>query len=143
PLVQEITIKVSGCPNGCGHHHLGAIGLQGASVKSGLAEIPCYDIFLGGGNYTGGGGKFGTRVTRVPAKRAPQAVRKIIQVYLDERQDGEPFLDFVDRVGPKSFDPLLNEFKDVGPVHEEIDVYMDWGKDEMFEVVRGEGECSV
>ncbi len=142
PLVQEITIKVSGCPNGCGHHHLAAIGLQGASVKSGLAEIPCYDIFLGGGNYIGGG-KFGTRVTRVPAKRAPQAVRKIIQVYLDERQDGEPFLDFVDRVGPKSFDPLLTEFKDVGPVHEEIDVYMDWGKDEMFEVVRGEGECSV
>ncbi|MEE8369742.1 MAG: nitrite/sulfite reductase [Dehalococcoidia bacterium] len=142
PLVQEISIKASGCPNGCSQHHLAAIGLQGASVKVGLAEIPCYDIFLGGGNYMGGD-KFGTRVGRVPAKRVPQAVRKIIRAYQDDRQEGERFIDFVDRVGPKSLNPLLDEFRDVGPVHEEIDVYMDWGKEEMFEVVRGEGECSI
>ncbi|HEU4759369.1 MAG TPA: nitrite/sulfite reductase [Dehalococcoidia bacterium] len=142
PLVQQMTVKASGCPNGCGQHHLGAIGLQGSSFKAGLAEIPCYDIFLGGGNYIGGG-KYGTRVARVPAKRLPQAVRKIIDHYLAERQDGEPFLDFVDRVGAKSFDPLLDEFKEVGAVHEEIETYMDWGKDEIFQVIRGEGECAV
>ena len=136
PLVQEISIKASGCPNGCGQHHLAAIGLQGASVKVGLAEIPCFDIFLGGDI-------FGTRVGRVPAKRIPQAVRKIIQTYQDDRQEGEPFIVFVDRVGAKSLDPLLDEFRDVGPVHEDIEMYMDWGKEEMFEVVRGEGECSV
>jgi hypothetical protein len=50
---------------------------------------------------------------------------------------------YVDRVGPKSFDVLLNEFKEVGPVHQDIDMYMDWGKEELFEVVRGEGECAV
>ncbi len=142
PQVQEITIKASGCPNGCGQHHLGAIGLQGSSFKGGNTEIPCYDIFLGGGNYIGGG-CYGTRVTRVPVKRMPQAIRKIIQVYLDGRQNGESFIDFVDRVGPKSFDPLLDEFKAVGPVHEEIDTYMDWGKEELFQIIRGEGECAI
>jgi len=45
--------------------------------------------------------------------------------------------------GPKYFDPLLNEFKEVGPVSEEIDVYMDWGKEELFKVIRGEGECAM
>ena len=142
PQVQEIAIKVSGCPNGCGQHHLGAIGLQGASFKARMADIPCYDILLGGGNYIGGD-RYGTRVTRVPAKRAPQAIRKIIQVYLERRQDGESFVDFVDRVGPKSFDPLLDEFKEVGLVHEEIEMYMDWDKEELFQVIRGEGECAV
>ena len=142
PLVQEITVKVSGCPNGCAMHHLAAIGLQGASFKAGQTQIPCYDVFLGGGGYIGGG-KFGTRVARIPVKRTPQAIKKIIGVYKEERQDGERFLDYIDRVGPKSFVPLLTEFREVGPISEEIDVYMDWGKDELFEVIRGEGECAL
>jgi sulfite reductase beta subunit-like hemoprotein len=142
PLVREIPIKISGCPNGCGLHHLGGIGLQGASLKAGLTEIPCYDIFLGGGNYIGGG-RYGTRVTRIPAKRIPQAVAKIIRTYQEERQGGEGFLEYIDRVGPKHFDPLLNDFKEVGPVSEEIDVYFDWGREELFQVIRGEGECAM
>jgi len=142
PLVHEITIKVSGCPNGCGQHHLGGIGLQGSSFKAGQTDIPCYDVFLGGGNYIGGG-KFGTRVARVPVKRMPQAVAKIIRTYQAEREDGEPFLDYIDRVGPKYFDPLLTEFKEVGPISEEIDTYFDWGKEELFKVIRGEGECAL
>ena len=99
-------------------------------------------IFLGGGNYIGGG-KFGTRVARIPVKRTPQAIKKIIGVYKEERQDGESFLDYIDRVGPKYFDPLLTELKEVGPISKDIDVYMDWGKDELFEVIRGEGECAL
>jgi len=142
PLVQQIHIKSSGCPNGCGQHHLAAIGLQGSSFKANSVEIPCFDIFLGGGGYVGGA-KYGVRVARIPSKKAPQAIRKIIQRYQDERTEGEEFVAFVDRVGPKSFDALLDEFKEVGAIHEEIDTYMDWGKDELFQVIRGEGECSV
>src|SRR3990170_1154829 len=142
PLVHEITIKVSGCPNGCAQHHLAAIGLQGSAFKAGGVEIPCYDVFLGGGNYIGGG-KFGTRVARVPVKRMPQAIAKIIGTYQAERRDGERFLDYIDRVGAKYFDPLLNQFKEVGPISEEIDPYFDWGKEELFQVIRGEGECAL
>jgi sulfite reductase beta subunit-like hemoprotein len=142
PLVQAINIKASGCPNGCSQHHLAAIGLQGSSFSANGATIPCFDIFLGGGNYVGGG-KFGTRVARVPSKRTPQAVKKMIDHYVANRDNGEEFVAFVDRLGAKTFDTLFDEFKEVGPVHEAIDVYMDWGKEELFEVIRGEGECSV
>ncbi|MEX0683624.1 MAG: nitrite/sulfite reductase [Dehalococcoidia bacterium] len=142
PLVQAIHVKASGCPNGCGQHHLAAIGLQGSSFSANGATIPCFDIFLGGGNYVGGG-KFAVRVARVPSKRTPAAIKKMIDHYVANRNDGEEFIAFVDRVGPKSFDPLLDEFKEVGPVHQDIDTYMDWGKEELFEVIRGEGECSV
>jgi len=142
PLVQAINVKASGCPNGCSQHHLAAIGLQGSSFSANGATIPCFDIFLGGGNYVGGG-KFGVRVARVPSKRLPQAVKKMIDHYVASRNKGEEFVAFVDRLGPKTFDSLFDEFKEVGPVHQDIDVYMDWGKEELFEVIRGEGECSV
>jgi len=141
-LANQIHVKASGCPNGCGQHHLAAIGLQGSTFRNGDLEIPCFDIFLGGGNYVGGG-RYGTRVARVPSKRAPQAVKKVIDHYLENRSDGEEFLSFVDRLGPKSFEPLFEEFREVGPVHQDIDAYMDWGKDELFHVVRGEGECAI
>ena len=67
----------------------------------------------------------------------------MIDHYVANRNEGEEFVAFVDRVGAKSFDALLDEFKEVGPVHQDIEMYMDWGKEELFEVVRGEGECSV
>jgi hypothetical protein len=46
-------------------------------------------------------------------------------------------------VGPKYFDPLLQELRKVGPISQNIDVYMDWGKEELFQVIRGEGECAL
>ncbi|HUF52237.1 MAG TPA: nitrite/sulfite reductase [Dehalococcoidia bacterium] len=142
PLVQAIHVKASGCPNGCGQHHLAAIGLQGSSFSANGATIPCFDIFLGGGNYVGGG-KFATRVARVPSKRTPAAIKKMIDHYVANRNEGEDFVAFVDRHGPKAFDTLFDDFKEVGPIHQEIDTYMDWGKEELFEVIRGEGECAV
>ncbi|HVP05423.1 MAG TPA: nitrite/sulfite reductase, partial [Dehalococcoidia bacterium] len=142
PLVQKIHIKASGCPNGCSQHHLAAIGLQGSTFSANGATIPCFDIFLGGGGYIGGG-KFGTRIARVPSKRTPEAVKTIVDHYVANRNEGEEFEAFIDRVGAKSLDSLLDQYKEVGPIHQDIEMYMDWGKEELFEVVRGEGECSV
>ena len=53
PEVRKVSVKISGCPNGCGQHHLAGIGLQGSSYKVGKLEVPCYDIFVGGGGYQG------------------------------------------------------------------------------------------
>jgi sulfite reductase (ferredoxin) len=142
PLIDQIPIKISGCPNSCGQHHLGAIGLHGAAFKVDGRDVPSYELFLGGGNYIGGG-RYGQRVTRIPVKNVPQAVLRILEVYRRERRDREPFLDFLDRFGAKSFEPLLAEFRQVGPVREELDTYIDWGSTVLFKVIRGEGECAV
>ena len=104
--VQQVSLKISGCPNGCGQHHLGGIGMQGSSYKVGKLEVPCYDIFVGGAGYKGAG-QYGTRVGRVLAKKAHLAVDKIFGVYTAERtSDSEPFFDYVNRVGPKHFEPV-------------------------------------
>ena len=143
PLVDEISVKASGCPNGCGQHHLAAIGLQGSSFSANGATIPCFDIFLGGGGYVGGD-KFGVRVARVPSKRTPQAIKKIIDHYVANRQRRRGVRRLSSTAwAPKSSTRLLDEYKEVGPVHQDIEMYMDWGKEELFQVIRGEGECSV
>ena len=142
PLVQEIPIKASGCPNGCGQHHLAGIGLQGSSFKAGLTDIPCFDVFVGGRQLRG------RREVRLPRRQSPfqasspsdrQNRKRLPRGALEQ----ESFIDYVDRVGPKHLNPYLDEFKEVGPISAEIDVYMDWGKDELFKVVRGEGECAL
>jgi sulfite reductase beta subunit-like hemoprotein len=143
PEVQKVSVKISGCPNGCGQHHLAGIGLQGSSYKVGKLEVPCYDVFVGGAGYHGAG-RYATRVSRVLAKKAHLAIDRILQVYQEERQnEKEPFFDFVERVGPNHFAPSLEEFKWVGSLAEEPEMYMDWGHEDLFEVIRGEGECAA
>ena len=143
PLIEQMSIKMSGCPNGCGHHHIASIGFQGAATTgAGGHAVPAYDVFLGGTNYIGAS-KYGERVGRVPAKRVPHTISRLIEVYQRDRQKDEPFDQFVARLGAKSFAPLLMEFQEVGPVHTDIDMYMDYGTDRLFIVERGEGECAI
>jgi hypothetical protein len=88
--------------------------------------------------------RYATRVTRVLAKKAHLAIDRIFNVYLAERTNpDESFTDYVDRVTPAYFAPHLEDFKMVGSLAEDSDMYMDWGHTDLFEVIRGEGECAV
>jgi sulfite reductase (ferredoxin) len=81
PLTKRIHIKMSGCPNGCGRHHLGSIGFYGASMKVGTRQIPAYIAHVGG-RYEGGDVSYGLRLkVRLPAKRVPEAVERWIRLY--------------------------------------------------------------
>ena len=99
PLTKQIHIKMSGCPNGCSQHHIANIGFYGASLKVGGRQMPAYIPHIGG-NYEGGEVVFGHRLkARLPAKRVPDAVERWVRLYEAERDDGEAFNDFVERVG--------------------------------------------
>ncbi|HAL46861.1 MAG: nitrite/sulfite reductase [SAR202 cluster bacterium] len=144
PLIKKMHIKMSGCPNGCGHHHIGDIGFHGAAAKGPGGQVPAYDMFVGG-TYRDGDTRFGQRVkVKIPAKRVPEALSKTLDFYKAERLDGEEFQDFVVRVGPEVFEPVLSEFKDVPSLNRDTLVYyMDWNKTIKYVVERGEGECAV
>ena len=107
-------------------------------------QIPSYELFLGG-SYQNGSSRIGERVkTKVPAKRVPEAVKRILDFYQSERSDGEEFNAFVDRQGVKTFESLVLDLKDVGALgRDTIDLYMDWTKTVIYQVERGEGECAV
>ena len=99
PLTRQIHIKMSGCPNGCGQHHVASIGFYGASIKVGEHTIPAYIPHVGG-VYEGGEVAFGTRLKlRLPAKRVPEAVERWVRHYESSRQDGEEWTAFVERAG--------------------------------------------
>jgi sulfite reductase beta subunit-like hemoprotein len=144
PLARAIHVKISGCPNGCGQHHVGAIGFYGASIKVGEHTIPAY-IPHAGGVFEGDEVSFGERLKlRLPAKRVPDAVERWIRHYEEDREDGETWREYVARVGTST---LETQVKDLSmPVDfglETMNQFIDWNRDVPFQVVRGEGECAV
>jgi sulfite reductase beta subunit-like hemoprotein len=144
PLTRKVHIKMSGCPNGCGQHHIANIGFYGASIKVGEHTIPAYVAHIGG-VYEGGEVVYGTRLkVRLPAKRVPDAVERWLRMYESERLDGEEFNAYAERVGTTRFEDEVRELS--MPVEFSLDTmntFIDWTKKVPFEVVRGEGECAV
>ncbi|MGE5636070.1 MAG: nitrite/sulfite reductase [Nocardioidaceae bacterium] len=144
PLTRAVHIKMSGCPNGCGQHHIASIGFYGASIKVGERTLPAYIPHVGG-TYEGGLVGYGRRLkARLPAKRVPEAVERWLRMYEAERRDGEPFEAYVERVGEGRFEDEVREL--AMPVEFGIDTvsdFVDWSRDRPFAVVRGEGECAI
>ncbi len=143
-LTRKLNIKISGCPNGCGQHHVASIGFTGASIKVGDHTIPAY-IPIIGGVFEGGEVEFGTRLKlRLPSKRVPEAIERWIKQYEANREDGEQWNEYLARVGTGE---LESQVKDLSmPVDfglETMNQFIDWNRDVPFEVIRGEGECAV
>jgi sulfite reductase (ferredoxin) len=144
PLTEKIHIKVSGCPNGCGQHHLGAIGFTGASIKAGEHTIPAYIPHVGG-VFEGGEVRFGQRLKlRLPAKRVPEAIERWVRHYESAREEGEEWGPFVERVGAEELEGLVKELSLPAEFGlETMTQFIDWNRDVPFQVIRGEGECAV
>ncbi len=96
--VGELKVKISGCINACGHHHVGHIGILGVDKKG--EEF--YQITLGGSGAEDAavGQALGPAL---PYERVAGAVDTLVDVYLRERQDGERFLDTFRRTGVTPF----------------------------------------
>jgi sulfite reductase (ferredoxin) len=143
-LTRRIHVKMSGCPNGCGQHHIANIGFYGASLKVGEHTVPAYIPHIGGA-YEGGDVRYGQRLkARLPAKRVPEAVQRWVRFYESERIQGEEFNAFVDRVGPAEFEAQVKDL--TMPIEFNLDnmnYFIDWTKQAPFVVERGEGECAV
>ena len=96
--IGELKIKISGCINACGHHHVGHIGILGVDKKG--EEF--YQLTLGGSGE--GDASLGQILgPALPAGRVAPAVDELVAVYLAERRDGERFLDTVRRTGLAPF----------------------------------------
>jgi sulfite reductase beta subunit-like hemoprotein len=143
-LTRKLNVKISGCPNGCGQHHVASIGFTGASIKVGDHTIPAYIPHVGG-VFEGGEVQFGTRLKlRLPSKRVPDAIERWIGQYEANRKDGEEWNEYLQRVGVGELEALVKDLSmpvDFGL--ETMNTFIDWNRDVPFEVIRGEGECAV
>jgi sulfite reductase (ferredoxin) len=139
--LQDIKIKISGCFNSCGQHHIADIGFYGSTKVIDGHEIPHYVMLLGG--YTSEGvAKFGKPTLQLPARRAPEAAKKLLNYYRENRQGTEIFRAFIDRVGTPKIKEVLQEFTTVSPTDPKK--YEDLGAEgETFKMEMGKGECAA
>lgn len=136
---RDLVIKISGCMNACGQHNMAHIGFQGMSMKAGKTVIPALQVLLGGGNLGDGNGRFADKVTKVPSRRGPQALRILLDDF-EKNAGGNDFLSYYDRQGQMYFYELLKELSDASTVTASDSV--DWGHQEAYEVAVGVGECA-
>ncbi len=143
-LTKRIHVKMSGCPNGCSQHHIANIGFYGASLKVGDRQMPAYIPHIGG-NYEGGEIIFGKRLkSRLPAKRVPEAVQRWVELYEAERNDGEEFNAFAERVGAEAFEAKVKDLTLPAEFSlETMQQFIDWNRSSPYKVERGEGECAI
>jgi sulfite reductase beta subunit-like hemoprotein len=148
PTTRKMRINMSGCPNSCGQHHIASIGFHGAAIKAANdaeRQVPSYHVFLGGARGEGHI-RLGKQLkARVPSKRAPTVVERFVRYYEAERESpDEEFNAFVDRVGTAPFDELLKDLN-VPPEFslEKMDEFIDWDRDGLYVLERGEGECAI
>ena len=96
--VRELKIKVSGCFNSCGQHHVADIGFFGNSRRSGNHKMPHFQVVLGG-QWQQNAGSYGLAVGAVPAKCVPDVLAALTDRYVAERADGENLPDLGQGIG--------------------------------------------
>jgi len=137
---NDLVIKVSGCMNACGQHNMANIGFQGMSIRTPEnLVVPALQVLLGGGNLGNGKAHFADKVVKVPSKRGPEALRRILNNY-ETNAKGKTFLDYYIDQGEKYFYNLLTDLSDISNITQ--DDYIDWGEAEKYKKAIGVGECA-
>jgi sulfite reductase beta subunit-like hemoprotein len=137
-----LDLKVSGCPNGCGQHHISAIGFQGSARKVGGRAVPQYFVLVGGG-VGKDGARFGRLAAKVPARRMPQALDRLVALYRSERIDGEDAHAFFARVEPARARAAIADLAELTEGDLRPEDVVDLGESAEFNPVTGEGECAT
>ena len=139
--VEGLRVKASGCFNSCGQHHIADLGLYGVSRTVNGYSVPHFQVVLGG-QWVNNGGAYGLAIGAVPSKRVPEAIQRITDRFVAERQD-ESFQQFIQRVGKRSLKATLDDLMSIPSHDESPEFYSDWGDPREFTLGdMGTGECA-
>ena len=138
--LRQLRIRISGCPNSCGHHHASDIGLFGVSKNFHNRQVPHYALLLGG---ISSAEAFGARVLEIPALNVAQAVREVIKFFQTERQTEENFSTYFNRVGLTAWKQRLEPLTQVASPNDHPNFYHDLGSTQPFVVGARGGECAA
>lgn len=137
---EDLVIKISGCMNACGQHNMANIGFQGMSIRTKDKLVaPALQVLLGGGNLGDGKGKFADKVVKIPSRRGPEALRRILNDF-EANANGKPFVAYYADKGEKYFYDLLKDLSNADNLTQED--FIDWGTEENYVKAIGIGECA-
>jgi len=140
--VQHLHIKISGCFNSCGQHHVADLGFYGVSRKVGGFAVPHFQVVLGG-EWEHNAGSYGLPVAAIPSKNIPQVVTRLTERYVADRTHGETFKDFVKRVGKVELKKALEDLAKPPADPSDRSFFSDWGDPREYTLGdMGVGECA-
>jgi sulfite reductase (NADPH) hemoprotein beta-component len=136
------SIKISGCPNGCGQHHVATIGFQGSVRRIGGKAVPQYFVMVGGGTAPEVA-SFARTAAKVPARRIPEVVERLINFYDAKRQEGESAPAFFQRIDVPQVKALLGDLEQITVDDAVPEDFIDLAETGEFTPEVMEGECSA
>jgi sulfite reductase (ferredoxin) len=140
--VKELKIKISGCFNSCGQHHVADIGFFGNSRRAGNYKVPHFQVVLGG-QWTENAGSYGLAIGAVPSKNIPDLLDALTNKYVESRERGETFQAWVTRLGRKEMKAIIDPFTDIPDYEENPLFFRDWGDSRVYSIDDiGVGECA-
>jgi sulfite reductase (ferredoxin) len=138
--VENLHIKISGCFNSCGQHHLADLGFYGVSRKIAGYAVPHFQVVLGG-QWENNAGAYGLPIVAVPSKNIPQVVARLTDRYVAGRTAGETFKDFIKRTGKAELKKMLDDLTHVPAGDRSF--FSDWGDPREYTLNdMGTGECA-
>jgi len=140
--VRGLHIKISGCFNSCGQHHISDLGFYGVSRKKGSWTVPHFQVLVGG-QWDHNAGAYGLGVIAVPSRNIPDVVDRMTAAFLRERTKDESFQSWIKRIGKAKVRSLLEDLTAI-PAHEtHPEYYQDWRDPREYSTGdMGVGECA-
>jgi sulfite reductase (ferredoxin) len=140
--VRDLKIKVSGCFNSCGQHHIADLGFYGVSRKKGNWSVPHFQVLVGG-QWDHNAGAYGLAVIAVPSKRIPEVVDRMTEAFLRERQKDESFQAWIKRIGKAKVRSMIEDLAAIPSHDENPSFFSDWRDPREYSTGdMGVGECA-
>ncbi|PWU01828.1 MAG: sulfite reductase [Terriglobia bacterium] len=140
--IRGLHIKISGCFNSCGQHHVADLGFYGVNRNKNGYTVPHFQVVLGG-KWEENGGAYGLAIGAVPSKRIPETVDRITSRYLEERNPGESFHAYAKRIGKAALKAMIDDLAYVPPHDADRSFYIDWSDAREYTIGDiGIGECA-
>jgi len=138
----QVTVHISGCPNACGRHPVGQIGLYGAARRVNGRLVPHCVVQLGG-HVEEGSSVLASGTSTLPARNVPDFLVELLQSF--ERSEHHiDFAAYLVAEGRQVAEALSRRYADVPGFVEDRNYYYDWGAEQIFSLAgRGPGECGA
>jgi sulfite reductase (ferredoxin) len=142
PELEKLHVKMSGCFNSCGQHHIADIGFLGVSRNVGGRRVAHFQLVVGG-QWANNGGSYGLAIGAFPSKNIPRVLDRLTEHFLAERQGSETLQTFIERIGRGKLKEVLKDLTKVPDYDQDPSMYTDWGDAREYTIGdMGVGECA-
>lgn len=135
-------IKISGCPNGCGQHHISTIGFQGSVRRVGGKAVPQYFVMIGGA-VGDTGASFGRVVAKIPVRRLTETVERLVVLYRDRHVGSETAAEFFQKLSLADAKLAIGDLESLTAASASPEDFVDLDQESEFKPEVMDGECSA